>query len=83
MNTANKVNKNKSAKSKHPKMNKVVLTLTDGSTVEIMSSRGGKEAVELDIDPKSHRAWTKQDKLGLEKDGMAARFSKRFGMMDI
>ena len=43
----------------HPKMNKIKVQMTDGTEFETMSTWGSEgEVMKLDIDPKSHPAWT-------------------------
>ncbi len=77
------MNKNEkvATKSKHPKTYTVKIVLTDGSSIELVSTANKKE-MHLDSDPLSHHAWTKEFRLGSERDGMAARFNKKFpGMM--
>ncbi|QEK38120.1 50S ribosomal protein L31 [Candidatus Cytomitobacter indipagum] len=70
--------------SKHPKKYKVKFTLSNGDVIELSSTRKNDKTTELDIDPSSHRAWTKKYDLSSDKGGMAAKFANKFkGMMDI
>ncbi len=66
-------------KSIHPKLNKIKVQMTDGSEFETLSTWGSDgEVMKLEIDPKSHPAWT-GGKAGLnEAEGQVARFQKRF-----
>lgn len=70
--------------NKHPEMHVCKFTLASGDVIAIKSARKIDRTIELDVDPTTHRAWTKQYDLSSDKGGMAARFANRFkGMMDI
>ena len=46
-------------KNIHPKLNKIKIQMTDGSEFETLSTWGSDgEVMKLEIDPKSHQAWT-------------------------
>ena len=64
-------------KNIHPDYHPIVIVMTDGTEVPGWSTWGTKDSrLILDIDPKSHMAWTKQQHL-VEK-GQLARFNQRF-----
>ena len=46
-------------KNIHPKYHKIIVEMTDGSQFETKSTWGSEgETLKLEIDPKSHSAWT-------------------------
>ena len=52
--------------------------MTDGSKFETMSTWGSKgETLKLEIDPKSHSAWTGGKQKLLDK-GRVSKFNKKF-----
>ena len=62
----------------HPKMNKIKVQMTDGTEFETMSTWGSEgEIMKLDIDPKSHFAWTGGSQKILDK-GRVSRYNKKF-----
>ncbi len=76
-----KSNNKNEKKSIHPNTFPVKVFLTDGSSIELVSTSNKKE-MNLDIDPLSHHAWTKKFKLDTRKDSRAAKFNNKFpGMM--
>ena len=66
-------------KNIHPDYNKIKVVMTDGTHFETRST-GGKEGetLKLDIDSKSHYAWTGGIQKVLEK-GRVSKFIKKFG----
>ena len=57
--------------------------MTDGSEFETMSTWGKEnDTLKLDIDPKSHPAWTGQHRI-LDSGGQVARFNKRFSGLGV
>ena len=62
----------------HPNYHTIKVVMTDG-TEYLTRSTWGKEGdtLNLDIDPKSHPAWTGVQKL-LDTGGQIAKFNKRF-----
>ncbi len=62
----------------HPDYHEITVIQTDGSTFTTRSTMG-KEGAELrlDIDPKSHPAWTGVHRL-VDSGGQLAKFNKRF-----
>ena len=52
--------------------------MTDGSSYKTRSTWGSEgETMKLDIDPKSHPAWTGEHRL-VDSGGQVAKFNKRF-----
>lgn len=63
----------------HPDYHEIKIIMTDGSEYMTRSTYGQKGSViRLEIDPKSHPAWTGQHRI-VDSGGQVARFNKRFG----
>ena len=63
----------------HPDYHEINVVMTDGSSFQTRSTYGkAGDTLRLDIDPKSHPAWTGVQKL-LDTGGQIAKFNKRFG----
>lgn len=62
----------------HPDYHEITVVLTDGSSFTTRSTLGkAGEKLRLDIDPKTHPAWTGQHRL-VDSGGQVAKFNKRF-----
>ncbi|MGQ9369916.1 50S ribosomal protein L31 [Azospirillum sp. ST 5-10] len=62
----------------HPDYHEINVVMTDGTTFTTRSTMGkAGDTLRLDIDPKSHPAWTGVQKL-LDTGGQIAKFNKRF-----
>ena len=62
----------------HPNYHKINVQMTDGSKFETMSTWGKEgDTLKLDIDPKSHSAWTGGTQKILEK-GRESKYNKKF-----
>jgi large subunit ribosomal protein L31 len=62
----------------HPDYHEITVVMTDGSEFKTRSTYGDAGAsLRLDIDPKSHPAWTGQHRL-VDSGGQVAKFNKRF-----
>jgi large subunit ribosomal protein L31 len=62
----------------HPDYHEINVVMTDGSAFKTRSTWGkAGDTLRLDIDPKSHPAWTGVQKL-LDTGGQIAKFNKRF-----
>ena len=62
----------------HPDYHTIKVIMTDGTEYETRSTMGKEgDVLRLDIDPKSHPAWTGQHRI-LDAGGQVARFNKRF-----
>ena len=57
----------------------ITIQMTDGTTYKTRSTWGKEgDTLRLDIDPKSHPAWTGGQQRLLDTGGQLARFNKRF-----
>jgi large subunit ribosomal protein L31 len=64
----------------HPDYHEITVVMTDGSTYTTRSTYGkAGDTLRLEIDPKSHPAWTGGQQRLLDTGGQLARFNKRFG----
>ncbi|MBE9552003.1 MAG: 50S ribosomal protein L31 [Proteobacteria bacterium] len=62
----------------HPEYHKITIEMTDGTTYETRSTWGKEgDVLKLEIDPKSHPAWTGVHRL-VDSGGQVAKFNKRF-----
>ena len=62
----------------HPDYHTITIQMTDGTTFETRSTWGSEgDTLRLDIDPKTHPAWTGQHRL-VDTAGQVAKFNKRF-----
>ncbi|MCW8916720.1 MAG: 50S ribosomal protein L31 [Magnetovibrio sp.] len=62
----------------HPDYHEITVTMTDGSTFKTRSTWGKEgDTMKLDIDPKTHPAWTGVHRL-LDSGGQLAKFNNRF-----
>ena len=62
----------------YPDYHKIKVVMTDGSQFETMSTWGKEgETLKLDIDSKSHSAWTGGSQKILDK-GRVSKFKKKF-----
>jgi large subunit ribosomal protein L31 len=63
----------------HPDYHEITVVMTDGSTYKTRSTYGkAGETLHLDVDSKSHPAWTGGQQRLLDTGGQLARFNKRF-----
>ena len=64
----------------HPKYHTITVVMTDGTEYQTRSTWGKEgDTLHLDIDPKSHPAWTGGQQRLTDSGGQVARFNKRFG----
>ena len=62
----------------HPDYHTIKVVMTDGSEFTTRSTWGKEgDVLHLDIDPKSHPAWTGVHRL-IDSGGQLAKFNKRF-----
>ncbi len=62
----------------HPDYHEITVQMTDGTTYTTRSTWGKEgDVLKLDIDPKSHPAWTGVHRL-LDTGGQLAKFNKKF-----
>lgn len=63
----------------HPDYHEITIVMTDGTEYKTRSCWGkAGDIMRLDIDPKTHPAWTGGQVKVLER-GQLARYNKRFG----
>ena len=62
----------------HPEYHEITVEMTDGTTYKTRSTWGKEgDTLKLEIDPKSHPAWTGVHRL-VDSGGQVAKFNKRF-----
>jgi len=65
-------------KNTHPEYHEINVVMTDGTEFTTRSTWGkAGDTMRLDIDPKSHPAWTGVHRL-IDSGGQLAKFNKRF-----
>jgi len=63
----------------HPDYHEIKVVLTDGTEFSTRSTYGKEgETLRLEVDPKTHPAWTGEHRL-VDSAGQVAKFNKRFG----
>lgn len=63
----------------HPEYHEITVVMTDGTTFTTRSTWGkAGDTMRLEIDPKSHPAWTGGQQRLMDTGGQLARFNKRF-----
>ena len=63
----------------HPDYHMITVQMTDGSTFQTRSTWGKEgDTMALDIDPKSHPAWTGGNQQLMDRGGRVSKFKKRF-----
>ena len=63
----------------HPDYHEITVVMTDGTEFKTRSTwgeAGGR--LKLDVDPKTHPAWTGGGQRIVDTEGQVARFNKRF-----
>ena len=66
----------------HPDYHMIKVVMTDGTEYETRSTWGSEgDVMRLDIDPKTHPAWTGQHRI-VDSGGQVARFNKRFAGLE-
>lgn len=62
----------------HPDYHDITVVMTDGTEIKTRSTYGKPgERLQLDVDPKTHPAWTGQHRM-VDRGGQLAKFNKRF-----
>jgi large subunit ribosomal protein L31 len=62
----------------HPDYHEITLVMTDGTELKTRSTYGkAGDSLRLDIDPKTHPAWTGVHRL-IDTGGQLAKFNRRF-----
>ena len=63
----------------HPDYHEINVVLTDGTTYTTRSTWGKPgDTLKLDIDPRTHPAWTGGAQRLVDSGGQVAKFNKRF-----
>jgi large subunit ribosomal protein L31 len=64
----------------HPEYHFIKIQMTDGTEYQTRSTYGKEgDTLALDIDPKTHPAWTGGQQQLLDRAGRVSKFSARFG----
>jgi len=67
----------------HPTYHEIIVVMTDGTQFKTRSCMGKPgDTLRLDIDPKSHPAWTGVQRI-IDSGGQVAKFNKRFAGLGI
>ena len=63
----------------HPDYHFVTVVMTDGSTFQTRSTFGKEgDSIQLDIDPRTHPAWTGGSQTLVDRGGRVSRFKDKF-----
>ena len=66
----------------HPKYHTINVVMTDGEKFQTRSTWGKEgDTLNLDIDPKSHPAWTGGQQQLVDRGGRVSKFNQRFGFL--
>jgi large subunit ribosomal protein L31 len=67
-------------KDTHPDYHVITVAMTDGTTFQTRSTYGKEgDTLTLDIDPKTHPAWTGGGQQLVDRGGRVSRFKQKFG----
>ncbi|MGO9005875.1 MAG: 50S ribosomal protein L31 [Beijerinckiaceae bacterium] len=67
----------------HPQYHLIKVVMTDGTEFFTRSTYGSEgQILHLDIDPKTHPAWTGGSQQLVDRGGRLSRFNSRFGNMN-
>ncbi len=67
----------------HPDYHTITVKMTDGSEFTTRTTWGKKgDVLHLDIDPKSHPAWTGGSQQLMDRGGRLSRFEKKFAGLE-
>jgi large subunit ribosomal protein L31 len=67
----------------HPHYHMINVTMTDGEKFQTRSTWGKEgDTLSLDIDPKSHPAWTGGNQQLVDRGGRVSRFKQKFGFLN-
>ena len=68
----------------HPDYHTIKVQMTDGTVFETRSTWGKEgDTLNLDIDPKSHPAWTGGNQQLMDRGGRLSRFEKKFAGLKV
>ena len=63
----------------HPDYHTIKVVMTDGSEYETRSTYGAEgDTLHLDIDPRTHPAWTGGDRQLVDRGGRVSRFKNKY-----
>jgi large subunit ribosomal protein L31 len=63
----------------HPHYHMIKVVMTDGTTFDTYSTYGKEgDTLTLDVDPKTHPAWTGGNQQLMDRGGRLSRFKKKF-----
>jgi large subunit ribosomal protein L31 len=63
----------------HPHYHMIKVVMTDGTTFNTYSTYGSEgDTLTLDVDPKTHPAWTGGNQQLMDRGGRLSRFKKKF-----
>ncbi len=66
-------------KDTHPDYHEITVVMTDGTEYQTRSTWGKPgDVMKLDVDSKSHPAWTGGNQRLVDSGGQVAKFNKRF-----
>lgn len=66
----------------HPDYHTINVVMTDGTMFKTRSTWGKEgQTLQLDIDPKSHPAWTGGGQHLVDRGGRVSRFNQKFGFL--
>ncbi len=66
----------------HPDYHFIKVVMTDGSEYKTRSTFGKEgDALQLDIDPRTHPAWTGGTQQLMDRGGRVSRFKSKFGSL--
>jgi large subunit ribosomal protein L31 len=67
----------------HPNYHLINVVMTDGTTFQTRSTYGKPgDTLHLDVDPKSHPAWTGGQQQIVDRGGRVSRFKQKFGFLN-
>ena len=63
----------------HPDYHRITVVMTDGTKFDTYSTYGSEgQTLQLDIDPKTHPAWTGGGHTIVDRGGRVSKFKKKF-----
>lgn len=64
----------------HPEYHKIKVVMTDGTEYDTYSTWGAEgDVMRLEVDPKTHPAWTGGNAQLIDRGGRVSRFKDKFG----
>lgn len=67
----------------HPNYHMITVVMTDGSKFQTRSTYGKPgDTLALDIDPRTHPAWTGGTQTILDRAGRVSKFNQKFGFLN-